>query len=275
MNQGHARLGSVEMFVLDEADRMLDMGFMPDVRRVVATLPARRQNLMFSATMPANIVALASKILVDAVKVSVTPSATPADRITQSVLFVERGNKRELLRDLLQDPEMTRVLVFTRTKHSANRVAEYLEKKGETALAIHGNKSQGARQKALESFKQGRVRVLVATDIAARGIDVDDVTHVINYELPNEAESYIHRIGRTARAGASGIALSFCDGEERTYLRDIERMLRKPLQVVEQHRFSGRDPRPQAPRAKHQEPRRFVTGKPIRRREHQVAATAR
>jgi ATP-dependent RNA helicase RhlE len=239
MEQGHARFEAVETLVLDEADRMLDMGFIEPIRRIVRALPRRRQNLMFSATMPEAILGLAHTILVDPVKVSVTPVSSTAEKVRQWVLHVERGHKRALLQEVLRDPEMKRVLVFTRTKHGANRVAEELDRKGTPAAAIHGNKSQNARQRALDAFKAGRIRVLVATDIAARGIDVDGVTHVINFELPDEPESYVHRIGRTARAGASGIALSFCDREERGSLRDIERLIRAQVPVVADHPFAG------------------------------------
>jgi ATP-dependent RNA helicase RhlE len=251
MEQGHARLESVETFVLDEADRMLDMGFIQPIRRIVKALPRRRQNLMFSATMPDEILDLAHTFLVDPVKVAVAPVSSTAEKVRQWVLFVERGHKRSLLKEVLRDPTMTRVLVFTRTKHGANRVAEDLEKHGVPAAAIHGNKSQNARQRALDAFKDGRIRVLVATDIAARGIDVDGVTHVVNFEIPDEPESYVHRIGRTARAGASGVALSFCDSEERASLRDIERLIRAAVPVVADHPFAG----VAAPKAEHDERR--------------------
>jgi ATP-dependent RNA helicase RhlE len=246
MEQGHVWLQDVETLVLDEADRMLDMGFINPIRRIISKLPARRQNLLFSATMPAPIASLADSILRNPAKVAVNPVASTVAAITQRVLFVEREDKRPLLREMLRDPAMTRVLVFTRTKHGADRVTRDLEKASVRAEAIHGNKSQGARQKALASFRAGRIRVLVATDIAARGIDVDGVSHVINFELPNEPESYVHRIGRTARAGASGVALSFCDAEERGSLRAIERLTRTPVQVVENHPFAGRPPRSDA-----------------------------
>jgi ATP-dependent RNA helicase RhlE len=239
MGQGHVRLATVEVLVLDEADRMLDMGFIQPIKKILVTLPKKRQTLLFSATMPPDIARLADTILTNPVKVSVTPPATTVEAIDQWVLFVEKGDKRALLGEILKDPKLTRALVFTRTKHGANRLAQQLEKSRVNADAIHGNKSQGARQRALHDFKTGRIRVLVATDIAARGIDVDDVTHVINYELPNEPESYVHRIGRTARAGARGVALSFCDREERSYLRDIERLTRTPLQVVKDHPFAA------------------------------------
>ena len=216
---------------------MLDMGFIHDVRRVVAELPKRRQTAFFSATMPHEVARLAGDILTDPLRVEVAPSATTVERIEQQVFFVETANKRALLAEVLKDPGLSRVIVFSRTKHGANRIAEQLGKRGVDAAAIHGNKSQGARQRVLEGFKAGRTRVLVATDIAARGIDVDDVSHVINFDLPNEPESYVHRIGRTARAGAAGIALSFCDAGEREFLRDIEKLTRQRLEVMAGHPF--------------------------------------
>jgi ATP-dependent RNA helicase RhlE len=208
------------------------MGFIRDVKKIVAMLPARRHSLLFSATMPAEVAKLAAEMLHNPVRVEVTPQVITVERVAQSVHHVSTADKRVLLENLLQDPKLSRVIVFTRTKHRANRVAEQLEKAGIPSDAIHGNKSQNARQKALEAFRSGRARVLVATDIAARGIDVPGVTHVINYELPNEPESYVHRIGRTARAGAEGAAISFCDGEERAYLRDIERLIKQRLDVI-------------------------------------------
>jgi len=246
MQQRHVRLEHLEVFVLDEADRMLDMGFIHDVRRVIGVLPRQRQSLFFSATMPPDIRKLADSILTDPVRVSVTPPATTVELIEQSVYFVEKADKRELLAHLLSDRGLVRALVFTRTKHCANRVAEHLSKGGIRADAIHGNKSQNARERALAQFKSGHVRVLVATDIAARGIDIDAISHVINYELPNVPETYVHRIGRTARAGASGIAISFCDSDEREFLTDIERLIRVRLAVVEDHPYPSRrgTPRP-------------------------------
>ena len=232
MNQRKLVLDAVEFFVLDEADRMLDMGFVRDVRKIAAALPKKRQTLLFSATMPGEIARLSGEILADPVRIEVTPQATPIERLEQSIYHVEAGGKVALLASLLNDPAMSRVLVFARTKHRANRVADKLVKGGVAAEAIHGNKSQTARQRALKRFRSGDARVLVATDIAARGIDVDGVSHVINFELPNEPESYIHRIGRTARAGAGGIALSFCDPTERGYLRDIERLIQRRLTVI-------------------------------------------
>ncbi len=232
MNQRQLALGAVEFFVLDEADRMLDMGFVRDVRKIVAALPDRRQSLLFSATMPGEIAHLSGEILVEPVRIEVTPQATPVERIEQSIYHVETAAKIALLARILDDPALSRVLVFARTKHRANRIAQQLDKGGVVAEAIHGNKSQGARERALKRFREGDARVLVATDIAARGIDVDGISHVVNYELPNQPESYVHRIGRTARAGAGGTAVSFCDASERGYLRDIERLIRRPLTVI-------------------------------------------
>ena len=232
MNQRRLVLDGVEFLVLDEADRMLDMGFVRDVRKILATVPKKRQSLLFSATMPGEIARLSGEILTDPVRVEVTPQSTPIERITQSVHHIPAADKGNLLADILADPNFSRVMVFTRTKHRANRVADHLGKCGIEADAIHGNKSQGARQRALKRFKEGDARVLVATDIAARGIDVDSVSHVINFELPNEPESYVHRIGRTARAGAGGAAVSFCSPDERAYLRDIEKLIQCRLTVI-------------------------------------------
>jgi ATP-dependent RNA helicase RhlE len=231
IGQGHVVLDGVETVVLDEADRMLDMGFIHDVKKIVAMAKNRRQTLLFSATMPPDIARLAQGILHDPVRVEATPPATTVAIVEQRVVFVERGDKRDVLCAMLKDPALSRVLVFTRTKHLANRVVEQLGRSGFAADAIHGNKSQSARQRALEAFRAGKVRVLVATDIAARGIDIDGITHVVNYELPNVPETYVHRIGRTARAGAGGAAISLCDGEERAYLRDIERLIGQKVPV--------------------------------------------
>ncbi|CAA7623263.1 RNA helicase [Candidatus Terasakiella magnetica] len=237
MDQGAIRLDSVEALVLDEADRMLDMGFIVPIRKIVAAVPSKRQTVLFSATMPDSIVGLANSVLHRPVRVEVTPVSSTVDKIEQRVLFVDRENKRTLLTDILAGKDVERALIFTRTKHGANRVAELLEKAGVPSDAIHGNKSQGARQKALSDFKDGRIKALVATDIAARGIDVDGITHVVNFELPNEPESYVHRIGRTARAGATGIALSLCDAEEVSYLRAIEKTIRQAVPVDYDHPY--------------------------------------
>ena len=230
-------LRHIEVFVLDEADRMLDMGFLPDVKRIVAALPKKRQTLFFSATMPPEIRGLAESLLTNPVSVAVAPVSATADRIEQRLYFVDKADKRRLLADVLAENGQGRTLVFSRTKHGANRIAQFLDKHGVSAAAIHGNKSQGARTRALDGFKDGSVRVLVATDIAARGIDVEGVSHVINFDLPNVPETYVHRIGRTARAGASGIALSFCDLDEREYLVDIERLIGRHIDRIEEHGF--------------------------------------
>ena len=247
MQQRLVRFDGVTHFVLDEADRMLDMGFVHDVRRVVATLPASRQTLFFSATIAGPIETLARTMLANPARVSIAPTVTTAESVDQSVVFVDKADKRAMLERILheakatgQEGDVARTLVFTRTKHGANRLSEQLDRAGIGSAAIHGNKTQGARERALEAFRRGTTRVLVATDVAARGIDVEGISLVVNFDLPNVAESYVHRIGRTGRAGATGKAISFCDREERAFLADIERLIRKRLPVT------GGDPRPAA-----------------------------
>lgn len=238
MGQGFISLSGVNTFVLDEADRMLDMGFVNDVKKVITKLPTSRQSLFFSATMPPEIVSLANSILRNPEKVEVTPVSSTADTIDQTIYLVAKDNKRKLLAYLLKSEKIISALVFTRTKHGADRVVKELDKAGIKAEAIHGNKSQNARQRALTNFKTGETRVLIATDIAARGIDVEMLSHVINYELPNVPETYVHRIGRTGRAGQSGIAFSFCDEEEAVYLRDIQKLIGKQIPVDETHPYA-------------------------------------
>ena len=237
MQQGYISLQQVRVLVLDEADRMLDMGFIHDVKKILAKLPVKKQTLFFSATMPPEIAALTASLLHDPVRVEVTPVSSTAETIVQSVFHVNRENKKLLLAHLLKDSNIKSALVFTRTKHGADKVVKDLQKSGYTAEAIHGNKSQNARQRALSNFKIGTTRVLVATDIAARGIDVEQLSHVINYELPNIPETYVHRIGRTGRAGASGIAISFCEQEEREFLRDIQKLTGIQIPVVQEHPY--------------------------------------
>ncbi len=240
--QGHIRLDGVEVLVLDEADRMLDMGFIRPIRRIVALVPALRQTLLFSATMAKDVRDLAAGLLTDPVEVAAAPAASTVDLVDQRVLLVEAKQKAALLAELLADPAMARVLVFTRTKHGADRVSRHLTKAGIEASVIHGNRSQSQRERALSAFRESRARVLVATDVAARGIDVDGITHVFNFDLPSEPESYVHRIGRTARAGASGVAISFCDADERRHLRGIETLIRQRLPVTD--RTGGLAPTP-------------------------------
>ncbi len=235
--QGHINLRYIRQFVLDEADRMLDMGFIHDVKRVITKLPEKRQTLFFSATMPVEIAGLANSILTNPEKVAVTPVSSTAEKVEQQLYYVDKSSKRALLIHVLKDPSIVSALVFTRTKHGADRVAKELSKAGIQSAAIHGDKSQNSRQRALTDFKAGRIRVLVATDIAARGIDVDNLSHVINYEIPNVPETYVHRIGRTGRGGASGIALSFCEAEERPYVKDITKLIGQAIPVVNGHPF--------------------------------------
>jgi ATP-dependent RNA helicase RhlE len=260
MSQQLLSLADIKFFVLDEADRMLDMGFVHDVKRIIAKLPAQRQTLFFSATMPPEIQQLANVLLKQPVKVEVTPVSSTAETIGQSLYYVEKQNKRSLLAHLLEDGTIKTALVFARTKHGADKIAKELIRSGVGAEAIHGNKSQNARQAALNNFKTRKTRVLVATDIAARGIDIDELTHVINYELPNVPETYVHRIGRTGRAGASGIAISFCDREELEYLRDIQKLISKTIPVVEHHlqmtNISIRKTAAPAPKQRFQQQRR-------------------
>ena len=241
MNQGFITLRDIEYFILDEADRMLDMGFIHDVKRIIRELPERRQSLFFSATMPQPIIELSGKILHNAEKVIIKPEQTTAEKINQSVYFVEKKQKAPLLIHLLEEEDIPSAIVFSRTKHGANKIVKQLDRAGISSSAIHGNKSQGARQKSLSDFKNGDIRILVATDIAARGIDIDELSHVINFDLPNVSETYVHRIGRTGRAGASGRAISFCDMEERAYLKDIQQLIRQQLPVIQPHPYMDSD----------------------------------
>jgi len=237
MNQRFVNLDRVKILTLDEADRMLDMGFIRDVKKIITKIPSKRQTLFFSATMPAEIVELSKSILVNPVKVEVTPERPTADNVTQELYYVDKSNKKSLLIHVLQKQSISSALIFTRTKHGADKVVEFIQQAGIRAEAIHGNKSQNARQTALKNFKAKHTKILVATDIASRGIDIHNLSHVINFEIPNEPETYVHRIGRTGRAGASGIALSFCDTEERSYLRSIHRLINKEIPVIEDHPF--------------------------------------
>jgi ATP-dependent RNA helicase RhlE len=237
MNQGFVKLDKVEFFVLDEADRMLDMGFIHDIKRIIPKLPAKRQTVFFSATIPNEIKALADSLLRNPVQVQVAAVSAPATAVKQTVYYVEKGDKNALLHEVIEKERISHALVFTRTKHGADKVVKELNRKGISAEAIHGNKSQNARQKALTGFKNRSIRMLVATDIASRGIDVDKLTHVINYELPEIPETYVHRIGRTGRAGESGIALSFCGSEEIDNLKDINKLLPQSIEVASTHKF--------------------------------------
>lgn len=241
MQQGYIKLDKVEFFILDEVDRMLDMGFIPDVKRVLARLPANRQTLFYSATMPPKMVDLAKSMVRNPARVTITPDKPAVERIEQRVMFVGKQHKDALLMSVLDDPKLNKVLIFTQMKHVANKVLRKLDTLGISGTALHGNKSQSARTKALDGFKRGQFRVLVATDVAARGLDVDDITHVINYDLPNEAETYVHRIGRTARAGSRGDAISFCSSDERGQLRDIERLLGRSVPAELEHDFHCED----------------------------------
>ena len=274
VGQGYIDLTEVEFFVLDEADRMLDMGFIHDIRKVLRILPKSRQNLLFSATMPGSIAELAGSFLRDAVRVEVTPETVTVERIEQRVMFVKKADKRRLLAELIKDFDVRCGMVFTRTKHGANRLVKQLDQAGIDAAAIHGNKSQNARNKAMNGFRSGEIPILVATDIASRGIDVDGVTHVFNFDLPNEPESYVHRIGRTARAGKSGLAIAFCDDSEGAYLRAIERLTGVVITVDEDHEYhdpqavpsaaTARKPRRSSPPQRNQNSNQ--NGRPPRRR---------
>ncbi len=257
INQGHISLKDVGFFVLDEADRMLDMGFINDIKKVLKILPRDRQNLLFSATMPKSIADLAGSFLRDAIMVDISPEQLTVERIQQKIMFIRKADKRRLLVQLIKDEKVKRGIIFTRTKHGANRLVKQLDQSGINAQAIHGNKSQGARTKALAGFKNGSVPILVATDIASRGIDVEGITHVFNYDLPNEPESYVHRIGRTARAGKSGMAYAFCDDSESGYLVGIQRLIGQDIPVDSSHpfHFQGAIPKPG------QKPGKIKTGK--------------
>jgi ATP-dependent RNA helicase RhlE len=233
----------VKYFILDEADRMLDMGFIPSVRKVIAKLPQKRHSLFFSATMPPVVASLAKELLHDPVQITIDPGKPTVERIAQKLMFVDKENKDELLIDLITDHNMDKVIVFTRTKHGADKVVRQLMSAGISAAAIHGNKSQNARTTALHNFKTGKLRAMVATDIAARGLDVDGITHVVNYDLPEEPETYVHRIGRTARAGTDGDAVAFCAARERDFLRDIEKMIRKSIPVDKTHKYHSEEAR--------------------------------
>ncbi len=267
MDQGYVSLSKIEIFTLDEADRMLDMGFVHDVKKVIKKIPEKRQTLFFSATMPDSIMALANSILTNPLKVEIKPVTTTAELITQELYYIDKTNKKKLLSDLLKLSDADRVLVFTRTKHGANKVVKDLIKDGIKAEAIHGNKTQNARQKALKNFKDKTTRVLVATDIAARGIDIDELALVINYEIPNISETYVHRIGRTGRAGASGKAISFSDYEEKAFIRDIQKLMDLKIPVIENHSypmeyFEIPEKKPQQGRSSRNQSKKPVSKKP-------------
>lgn len=272
IGQDLCNLSNISMFVLDEADRMLDMGFIHDVKKVIAQLPQERQTLLFSATMPKEITTLADSLLTNPVTVAVTPVSSTVEAITQSVYFVDKVNKGRLLVNLLEDDTITSALLFSRTKHGADRIKKTLNKAGITAGVIHGDKSQRERQKALADFKSDKTRILVATDIAARGIDISHLSHVVNYDLPNEPETYVHRIGRTGRAGLSGIAISFCDFNEKAYLKDIQKLIGKEIPVIEDHAFPMQIFEPAQPQARPGRPKQHnkavkTGGKPPFRRK--------
>ncbi len=242
MNQGQVRYAQLEIFVLDEADRMLDMGFIRDIKKIIAKLPKKRQTLFFSATMPKDISSLANSILDNPIRVEVTPPSSTVEKIDQRVNLVQKSNKLPLLKEILRQEDAKSVLVFSKTKHGANKIVKYLDEKSIAAAAIHGNKTQGAREKALDDFRKGKNKVLVATDIAARGIDIPDITHVVNFDIPQDPESYVHRIGRTARAGKSGIAISFCDPSEHLLLKSVEKTIKFRIPIDESHKFHGVKP---------------------------------
>jgi ATP-dependent RNA helicase RhlE len=272
--QGYVHFRDLEIFVLDEADRMLDMGFIHDIRKLIALLPKQRQSLFFSATMPPEITKLASSILIRPERVEVTPVSSTAETITQYLLYTDKGNKNALLLHVLEDKAIKSALVFTRTKHGADKVVKFLQHHHIKAEAIHGNKAQNARQRALNNFKSGETRVLVATDIAARGIDVDDLGFVINFEIPNIPETYVHRIGRTGRAGASGIALSFCDASEKPFLKDIEKLTGIKIPVKEQHPYPLMDHNPPPPEKKQHQGRNNQQRRPERHAKPQPGNSA-
>ncbi len=241
MNQGFIKLTDVEYFVLDEADRMLDMGFIHDIRKIIDKLPAKRQSLFFSATMPDNIVALSKKILHNPIKIEVSPVSSTADTLQQYLYYTNRPDKKDLLLHILKDQKITQVLLFSRTKHGTDKVVRYLKKKKILSAAIHGDKAQNQRQKALQQFKDGQIRVLVATDIAARGIDIDKLKYVINYDIPNLPETYVHRIGRAGRAGDKGISISICEPEENAYIKDIEKLINQRIKIINNNPFPQTD----------------------------------